>query len=367
MPPPPKNLVLHDYARYFFMLVILGVLLLFFWIISPFFNVLIYATLITVVFYPLQTFFIRLVRGHRGISAFLSTLLVLILVLTPLTLFILFLARQAVSAFSVLDSRLLEIDFDRLESNLPLSDLPWVGEFFQSFLQRYGFGAYDVDLFQVIEDLGQRVSDFLVLQGGSVLLSIGDTVVSIFILLLTIFFFFRDGEQLTAFMKKLSPLPSKYENEIENKLRETTYAIVVGNFGTAFLQGLVGAVGMAIAGVENVIFWGTLMAFASLIPYVGSSLIWGPAALALILNGSLFWGIFLIVWGLTLVSVVDNIARPYLIGSRTKMHPLATFLAVLGGIFVFGLKGILFGPLILSVTVTVVHIYQLEYRHVLRS
>lgn len=365
-----KNLVLHDYARYFFIIAIVVVLSLFFWVISPFFNVLIYASLIAVIFHPLHRFFVKQLRAHPSVSAFFTTLIVTLVVLTPLALFIIFLTQEALNAYEILDNKLVELDFAEFEAEHRISDLPIVGPWWESLVVRYGLDEVFQDQFdalQVIKDLGQNLSTFLVAQSTTIVKSVGNTLLTLFILLLTTFFFFRDGDKIKAFLKKMSPLPNKYENEIENKLKDTTYAIVMGYFVTSFLQGLAGAVGFAIAGVHNVIFWGTLMAFGSLIPYLGASLIWFPVGLALVIQGDWMWGIFVWLWGVGLVSVVDNVARPFLIGSRTKMHPLATFLVVLGGIFIFGLKGIIFGPLILSLTVTIIHIYQLEYRNVLKA
>lgn len=371
MPLGPKNLVLHDYARYFFISAIGLVLLLFFWIISPFFSVLVYAALIAVVFQPVYRWFLKLVRGHTGVASFFSTVLVVLVVLIPLTLFTLFLAQQAVDAYQLLDSKLVEIDFKTLQLDGTISDWPVVGPLWAQISEHYGLTDIlkdtEFSLLTVVQDLGEKISTFLVSQSASVLKSVGSTLVSLLILLLTIFFFFRDGLVFTKFLKNLSPLPTKYENEIENKLRETTYAIVVGGFGTSMLQGLVGGIGFAIAGVENIIFWGTIIAFASLIPYVGAALIWVPMSAALFLHGDWGWGLFLLAWGICLISVVDNVARPWLVGRRSNMHPLATFLVVLGGLFLFGLPGVVFGPLVLSLTVTIVHIYRLEYREILES
>lgn len=365
-----KNLVLHDYARYFFLLAIVGVLSLFFWVISPFFNVLVYASLITVVFFPMNRWFRKKVKAHKGIAAFLNTLLVVLVVLTPLALFTIALAQQAIDAYNLLETKLVQLDVEQFILSGKLEDLPLVGDAWNGWVERYGverfFGNAQFDLVTIIQDLSERISAFLVSQSATILRSVGDTIVSLFILLLTTFFFFRDGEALLEFFKTLSPLPTKYEDEIQRKLKDTTYAIVLGNFGTAVLQGFVGAIGFAIAGVGNVLFWGALMAFASLIPYVGAAFIWFPAAAAFFLQGQWGWGIFMLIWGAGGVSMVDNFARPYLIGTRTKIYALTTFLVVLGGIFMFGLKGIVFGPLILGLTVTIIHIYQLEYKAVLK-
>ncbi len=365
-----KNLVFHDFARYFFLIAVVVIIGLFFWVISPFLNVLIYASLIAVFFNPLNQWLLKKFKGHAGLSAIFSTLAVMLVVLAPLSLLSLFVVQQAVDAYNILDEKLMDIDFSHLEWSGAFSDLPVIGDWWNRFSERYGFdevleGRFDV--LAVVQDFGQSVTSFIVSQGGVIAKSFGNFVISIFIFLLTTFFFFRDGDTITSFLKGMSPLPKKYEDQIQNKLRDTTYAIVLGNFATAFVQGAVAALGFAIAGVDNVIFWGTIMAFTSLIPYLGASLVWFPMALIFLFQGQFGWGIFLLLWGGGVVSVVDNVIRPIFIGNRTNMHPLATFLAVLGGIFVFGIKGIIFGPLILSLTVTIIHIYQLEYKEVLRT
>ncbi|MFA4815459.1 MAG: AI-2E family transporter [Candidatus Gracilibacteria bacterium] len=364
-----KSLVLHDFAPYFFLLAIVTILVLFFWVISPFLSVLVYASLIAIIFTPMHKWFLKRVRGHVGVSAFITTLLVTLMVLIPLALFSYFVVQQAVDAYAVLDQKLMDANFRNLEWSGAFSDIPLIGNWWVSFTERYGLkGVFEgrFDVLQLVQDFGQAITTFVVAQSGAIAKSFGTFVVSLFILLLTTFFFLRDGGAIAEFVKGMSPLPQKYENEIENKLRDTTYAIVMGTFVTALVQGAIAALGFAIAGVHNVIFWGTVMAFTALVPYVGASIVWFPVALAFLLQGQLGWGLFILIWGVAVVSVVDNIIRPVLIGNRTKMHPLATFLTVLGGIFVFGIKGIIFGPIILSLTVTIIHIYRLEYKAVLR-
>ncbi len=363
-----KNLVLPEFARYFFTLVVVLILALFGWIISPFFTVLVFAATITVVFYPVHVFLGRFLGKHASFAAFFSTLFVLLVVLVPLVFFGLFLAQEAVAAYDILSSKWTIVNIDKLQWN-GLQELPVVGPFLEQISNRYGFSSYiydtKIDLMEWVKTIGQAVSGFLVAQSAVIVGAFGTTVLSLFILVLTIFFFFRDGKHFLATIKLLSPLPERYETEIENKLRDTTYAIVVGTFGTALIQGFVATIGFAIAGVDNLVLFFSLMSFAAMIPYVGPSLVWGPVALALLLMGDVFWGGFVFLWGFFIVSMVDNIVRPLFIESSTKTNSLVTFLAVLGGIFVFGMKGIVFGPLILSLTITVLHIYQLEYEKVL--
>lgn len=365
-----RTLVLPDFARYFFTLVVGVVLFLFAWVIFPFFNILIYAALVVVIFYPVYQALLRYMKGHADLASFISLLFVILLVLVPLALFTIFLAQEAVSAYGLLSSKWLTLHVDTLQWS-GLDQLPVIGPWLESFGNQYGFSSFiyntNIDLIQVVQEVAQTVATFLVKESGNFVGAVSSTLLYLLIFLITVFFFFRDGETFIKKLKFLSPLPEKYETQIENKLIDTIYGIVMGNFGSAFLQGLTAAVGFLIAGVDNVIFWATLTAFAALLPYLGAALVWVPIAVALFVQGQMVWAVFLVLWGICIVSVVDNIARPILIGSRSKMHPLLTFLVVLGGIFVFGIKGIIFGPLILSLTITILHIYQLEYEDMLKN
>jgi predicted PurR-regulated permease PerM len=367
--PKGRDLVLHDFARYFFVLVVVVVMGMFFWIISPFFNILVYSGLIAVIFYPVHKWFLSRLGGHFGYSAFFSTVLVVLVVITPLILFTIFLVQQALDAYA-LATREWTYDLTALKWD-GLQNLPIIGDTIFNISDRFGladmFSNVRIDLVQTVRDISEGLTNFLVSQSTNIVKSVSDVILKVFILVLTTFFFFKDGKFLVDFLKTISPLPNHYETDIGNKLRNTTYAIVVGNFGTSLVQGILACIGFLIAGVHNAVFWATLLAFAALIPYIGSAFIWIPISAALFLQGDLFQAGFVAVWGIVIVSTVDNIIRPWFIGSGSDMHPLATFLVVLGAIFVFGIKGIIFGPLILSLTVTILHIYRLEYQDMLKD
>lgn len=356
-----QNLVLPDISRYFLIVAVIGVTVLLFWAISPFFSVLVYAVLLAVIFNPVYKFLFRAFKGRGTLAAFVSTFLVAVVILLPLSLFLILVAQEAVDAYrNIQDQNISEyiaqIDLEKIDN------LPFVNMNLEELISR-------VDLeqqFAVIQDILKNISSFLVVQSTSFLKSIGSNLIKLVLLLLTVFFLFKDGAGMREFVKSMSPLPLKYENEVEHKLKNTIYAIVVGGFGSAIIQGIVGSIGFAIAGVDQIVFFGTLMAFGALIPYVGPSVIWGPVALGLMITGEFGYGLFLMIWGLVLVSTVDNFVKPVLIGNRAHLYPLATFFVVLGGLFVFGLKGLVFGPLILSLALSIYHIYRLEYKEILK-
>lgn len=364
-----RTLVLPDFARYFFTLAIVVVLALFAWVISPFFNLMIYASLIVVVFYPLHLLLKKYLKSE-SLAAFFSMTFVALVVLVPLALFLIFLGQEAVNIYQFLSGKWTGLHVSSLQWE-GLQQLPWIGEWLEALGLRYGFSSFvyntNIDLIQIVQDVGRNVATFLVAQSGNIAGAVSTSILYGIIFLVTIFFFFRDGTHFIHRLKFLSPLPENYDTDIEHKLIDTIYAIVLGNFGSSLLQGFAAGIGFYIAGIDNVIFWATMVAFTSLLPYVGGALVWLPIAIGLFVQGNNAMGIFMVLWGICVVSLVDNLARPMLIGKRAKMHPLLTFLTVLGGIFIFGIKGIIFGPLILSLTITILHIYQLEYREVLED
>lgn len=370
MPSKRKNLVLPDVSRYFLISSVVIVSILLLWVVSPFFDVIVYAALITVIFSPIYRFFLKVFFKRESSAAALSTVIVLMIFLIPLTLFIIFIGQEAVSAYEMIEAKAIQFDFSNFDL-AHFSKYPVVGSYLLELDQKYNLSRIlknlNVDIVGIVKDTVQSVSSFLVGQSATVVRGLGDSVIQLILILTTIFYFFRDGTRIKNYIKNLSPLPAKYENEIELKLKTTVYGIVVGGFGSSIVQGIIGAIGLQIVGVQYVAFWGTMMAFASLVPYIGASIIWIPICIGLAINGSINNAIFLFIWGFVLVSTVDNFVKPFMIGKEANMHPLATFLVVLGGLFVFGLKGIIFGPLILSLALTIFHIYRLEYRDVLKS
>jgi predicted PurR-regulated permease PerM len=162
------------------------------------------------------------------------------------------------------------------------------------------------------------------------------------------------------------PISEKYRSELLKKLSRLSYGIIYGIFGASLIQGFLLGIGFYILGIDNAAFWGAIAALLSPIPYIGSSIIWLPVVISLLLSGHWISSLFLLIWGSLIVGLADNIVKPYLIGSSTALHPLAVLVTLLGGAFVFGIKGIIFGPFVLTLTLAFLHIYSLEYESVLK-
>ncbi len=188
-----------------------------------------------------------------------------------------------------------------------------------------------------------------------------------FVVLFVMFFLFRDGKILVNKIERIMPLKSKHRKHVFKKLNDMTYAVVYGSIIIAIIQGTLGGIGFLIFGLPSPLLFGVVMIFASLIPYIGSSIIWFPAALILIFNGyinlettPIIKGILLILYGIFIVGTIDNVLKPKIIGDKGGLHPVLVLLGVVGGLSFLGFIGIIVGPIILAMLVTFIKIYEEE-------
>jgi len=177
---------------------------------------------------------------------------------------------------------------------------------------------------------------------------------------LTVFYFLKDGEAIVEFIKKFLPFSDSQKKRLELRVKEMVVAAIYGGVAAGIAQGFLGGVAFLIFGIQSPVFWGTAMALFSFIPVFGSFLIWGTAGVFLILSGSIMKGIGLLLYGLLIISSIDNVMKAWVIGSRTKLHILIIFFSVLGGIIFFGFVGFILGPLITALCLSLLEMYTYE-------
>ncbi|HSU72565.1 MAG TPA: AI-2E family transporter [Candidatus Binatia bacterium] len=207
-----------------------------------------------------------------------------------------------------------------------------------------------------------RISDFL--------LSLPTIIVHLAVTFFLTFYLFIDGPRLVERGRILIPLQRKHQEHIMRRIEDVTFAVVYGSLIVALVQGVLGGIGFWIFGVGSPIIWGTIMALFALVPFVGTAAIWLPAAVFLMVVGAsegspaVVWnGIGLLLWGALLVSTIDNILKPKIIGDRAGVHPALVLVGALGGLVIFGFIGFVIGPLILGLLKTLLDIYEREEIH----
>lgn len=186
------------------------------------------------------------------------------------------------------------------------------------------------------------------------------------LMVLVLFFALRDHDKLMVFLRNAVPLSRSQEDNLLEETASVTRSVLLGNVVTALLQGMAGGFAMWIAGFSG-FFWGAMIAFASFIPVIGTALIWLPAAIYLIVTGDSGWGIALIVWSVVVVGSIDNIVRPMMMSGAASINGLVIFLAIIGGLQLFGLIGLLYGPLIISLALVLYRMYTQEFEDFLQQ
>lgn len=321
-------------------------------LLTPFLSALLWAAIITLALFPLYGRILRLTGGREGMAAGIMTLLCALLVIGPSIAVLAALASQAVELFqwttAVIQSGKLADVWGKFVAS-PLGsflDLPAVGD-----IDLHGF---------IVENLGE-ISSKVAAQAGTILKNTLLLLANLAIMIISLFFFFRDGERHYREAMGLLPFTDAQKDGMTRKFMDTFKAVIGGVFLIALLQGLMTAIGFALFGVPFPALWGFLAVFLALLPVGGTALVWIPGAVYLYLTGSVAKAVLLALWGVVFVSLPDNFLKPLLIGKKAKIPVFFLFLAILGGIKAFGFLGILFGPVIVTLLTAAVQIYREEF------
>ncbi|MEW5994120.1 MAG: AI-2E family transporter, partial [Candidatus Zixiibacteriota bacterium] len=245
-------------------------------------------------------------------------------------------------------------ELDRLLS----IDLPIIDAIRQKLSQYYDISQ--INLEEIIKDSIDKVSGVILNQTSWLIANTTKTVFYFVLMIFTTYYFFKDGERIVNFVKRLMPIKREQVELTFSQLRDVILATMYGGVVVALIQGTLGGILFAVVGIPSAIFWAAIMAFLSIIPFLGAFLVYIPAGIILLIQGSYVKGVIVIGVGTIIISQIDNLIRPYLISGRTEMHPLMLFFALMGGIAIFGLLGLVVGPLIAAVFVALLKIVELR-------
>jgi len=312
-------------------------------ILEPFLVPLAWSAVFAIFFFPLHAKLLKKLKPTH--AALVSTLLVTFLLIVPALVVLWYTTREALDAAGRAHSMWLQPGSavpshvaEKLRSLLPAS------------LQQTDFSA-------PLRQGAERIATFLAAKFTALLKNLFAFLVDLFILLFSLFFMFRDGDGIVRGVRHLLPFDRELQNDVMRESRDLIFASVAVGLLIAAIQGTLGGTAFALTGIRTPVFWGVLIAFFSLVPVVGSALIWIPAALWLAFTGS--WGKAIVVLAICggVAGVADNIIRPVLLKNRTRLNELLLFLAVLGGIQAFGLLGLVIGPTIVAAALGVFRVY----------
>jgi len=332
-------------------------------VLRPFVNNIAMAIILASLLHPLHVRIRHWLGDRVTLAALCTTMLVTLLIIIPLFLFTGAIVGQAATSITAVQAW---IKATNLESWTNWDTFaPYVNWVRQTFpWLQLDAGSLDIQsgLLDLSKNLGQITLDL----GTRVLGNFIGVLLNFLIMIFVLFFLLRDGEAMLKQLKKFSPLHDAQEDRILKRMHDVALSVVAGSFLVAICQGVAGGIGLAIVGVPA-LFWGAMMGFASLVPVVGTLLIWGPTGLYLLLVGDWKGALFITCWGGIIVSSIDSVLRPLLMRGQANMSTFWVFLSIIGGINYFGPLGILYGPMLLALATVMLAIYADEYSESLAS
>jgi predicted PurR-regulated permease PerM len=324
-------------------------------IIAPFYGSLIMAIIACILLRPLYRWTeTRFKRRSRTFHALLTDLLVFAFVVIPIGLLLWAAINEADAMRPLLQEWGKTID--ALREGRMTESLQFMRPLRGLIARATGTSALQVQTW-----IFQSVSGFIdaVAAAGSAIAGrVLTSAVDLFFFFFALFFLLRDGSDYYQKMRNILPLPPKDQDRIFARLHLSILAIVRGWFLSALAQGTAATVGFLLIGFQPAVLLGVMAALASILPVGGTAFVWGPVAIFLLVKGATVKGLFLLGWGLGMVGTIDNLLAPYLMGHRVHLPLLFLLFAILGGVSVFGVIGLILGPLLLSITPTVLDIFR---------
>lgn len=325
----------------FFFSLLIGVLLLAFFIFLPYLTTLSVAATFAVATFPLHRWLIRRLRGKETVAALLTIVITVLLVLTPLTL----IGTQVAVESQNLYQRITENQTNIMEV---------VTNAVEGYLDRFA-PQLSIDL----DKAAEQGIGWLAAKIGPIFSETAQSFLHLFLGLIAFYYFLKDGRKFLSALIDLSPLADGDDVKILHRLSIAINSIIRGTLTIALLQGVLTGIGLTIFGVPSPTLWGSLAAMGALVPGIGTGMVILPAVLYLFLIGKTGGAVGMLIWGIVAVGLIDNFLGPILVGRGVRIHPLFILFSVIGGIGFFGPLGFLLGPLVLSLLFALLDIYRL--------
>jgi len=329
-----------EYTFFFGLLVLVGYLV---WeIISPFMSALALAAIIVTICFPLyERICTKMPNNNASLGALVTTLLVLVIVILPLFVITSSLVNEALDVYKIANSEQIGVE----------ETLKDIENFTASLLPGFELN--------VSEYLKQGAT-WLASNLGAIFAGTASTLFLFFIAMIGSFYFFRDGRHFTKQLVRISPLPDDEDELILKRLALAVRSVATGTVMVALIQGILTAFGLWLFGFERAVLWGTIAAFGALVPGVGTTIVFLPAIIFLVVTGTYVKAVGVLLWAAVAVGLIDNLLGPYLMSRGNPMHPFLVLLAVLGGIAMFGPIGFIVGPVTLSLFIVLLELYSVH-------
>ncbi len=340
-----------------FLVVLIGVLILLLRLFWAYISAIILALLIASAFYPLYARVKKLLKGEERGASMLMTIFIFLVLVIPVGGFVGTLSNEAFDFYR------------RSREAVSLLKIQQIVEGDSIWAQRIrkvgkltGIEVTPETLEVLATELGKNVGLFLSKQLRSIASNLLNFLIHFFLMMLIVYYIFRDGERLKNYISELLPFPIEQQELVVSKFREMARAVIVGNGLNGIIQGIIGGFGFFLFGLGSPFLWGTLIGFMAFLPFIGASIVYVPAFIILILQGQTGIAIGFLAYNGAYSIIMEYLFKPRMIGKGMRMNSLLVFIGILGGIKLFGILGIIYGPLIMTIFITLAELYRLEYK-----
>jgi predicted PurR-regulated permease PerM len=348
-----KRLQAERVSRLFLVFVVIVLTVVFLNMVRMFLMPVLIAAVVCSLSYPFYKSILKTFAGRRGLSSVVSCILLLVFLLVPLFIIGNIVSREAVDFYSRAE-RMVQEMLEKGESG-PLGTLKDSAWFKRFKLDKMDWQSVVTDIAGTI---GASITYVIRKTSGGAVQVVAGTFVTLFIM----FYFFRDGEQIVSRLKYLIPMEDQYEEALILRFVSVSRATIKGSLLIGLIQSTIGAFTLWIFGIQSPVLWWVVMVILSMIPMFGAWLVMHTAAVVQLIAGHVGQAIGIFLVTVCVISIIDNVLRPRLVGQFTGMHDLIVFFAALGGIATFGPLGVIAGPIIAAFFVTILEIYSKEFR-----
>jgi predicted PurR-regulated permease PerM len=336
--------------RGFLLLLVFLVTILFLWLVAPFAGAILWGIIAAVLFTPLNRRFLRRMPGRPTLAALATLLIIIALVIVPAMLLGAALVNEATSAYTRIRAGDIDLGrmFVQMETHLP----GWA----QRWLESVGLNDLDGVRSRISQSFSSSFQTV-----ASQILSIGQSAFGFFlalgVMLYLTFFLLRDGDAVSARLERALPLPTGQRKALITTFVTVIRATIKGSLAVALLQGMIGGIAFWLLGIPSALLWGVAMGVFSLFPAVGTGLVWVPVSIYLLVTGSVWQGVVLALCGFLIISSVDNVVRPILVGRDARMPDYLVLISTLGGFEMMGFNGFVVGPVIAALFMAIWQIF----------
>lgn len=326
------------------------------WLLWPFVSIIIIAAVVSGIFNPVYKFVIEKIKISPNVASLITCILIFFILFVPIVFFASILTKEAYELYLIGKQAVIDDQVKNFIEGNEIIDKT------NEFLATFGYQFTGDKFIEAISEVGRIVGLFLFEQTKWVAANILKFLVNFFLMLLIIFYLLIDGDRLIAFIIKLSPLPKDQDEKLIQKFKDMAGAILIGNGLGGLIQGTLGGVVFMIFGLKSPFLWGAIMAFLAFLPIVGIGPVFLIAAFYLFIKGRVAASIFFVVFYIVLSGGIEYLFKPKLVGDRVKMHTLLVFFSIIGGLNLFGILGIIYGPLVVTAFLTLTDIYHNNYQ-----